>query len=60
MKGFAMKIKIEKLGNKWKLTINDNEFISSNECSIEELTQLVLTLVKFEGISAEIDFTNRH
>jgi len=55
-----MKIKVERLGDKWKIIINGNEFISNNECSTEEVTQLILTLVKFEGISAEIDFTNKH
>ena len=55
-----MKIKIERIGDKWKIIINGNEFISSEECDNEEMTQLILTLVKFEGISAEIDFTTKH
>lgn len=55
-----MKIQIKRVGNAWKIIINDNEFVSSEEISYEEMSQLVITLARFDGITTEIDFTTKH
>ena len=55
-----MKIKIERIGNGWKLTIGENEFFSTEEFEIEELAQIIVTLAKFDGITSEINFTTKH
>lgn len=60
MGGFIMKIQVKRIGNTWKIIINDTEFISTEEMSSEEISQLIITLAKFEGITAEVDFTTKH
>lgn len=55
-----MKIKIERIGNSWKLIVGDKEFFSSEELDTKELANIIITLAKFEGITAEIDFTTKH
>lgn len=55
-----MKIQVKRIGNTWKIIINNTEFVSTEEISSEEISQLIITLAKFEGITAEVDFTTKH
>ena len=55
-----MKIQIKRVGNAWKIIINDNEFVSSEEISYEEMSQLVINLTKYEEKKKKIDFTTKH